>query len=76
MTDYEDQSFTEEELVEKTKRSPKRKSEISEEQVRAAFDKLAPALHRTVLGRTSGAIRAVERLLPEFTKLINEEKSQ
>ena len=48
---------------------------ISEELMRAAFNKLVPSLSRTVLGSTSGAIKAVERLLPEFTKLINEEKT-
>lgn len=46
---------------------------ISEEQLRAAFEKWVPTLHRTVLGRTSGAIKAVERSLPELAKLINEE---
>lgn len=46
---------------------------ISEEQLRTAFEKWVPTLHRTVLGSTSGAIKAVERSLPELAKLINEE---
>jgi len=66
----------EQEPTYETRRSAKRKQIISEEQLRAAFDKWIPTLHRTVLGSTSGAIKAVERSLPELVALINEEKSQ
>lgn len=72
MTDQPENTDTEE--AETPVKRSRKKQVISEEQMRAAFKKLAPSLHRTVLGRTSGAIKAVERSLPELVNLINEEK--
>lgn len=75
LTDTQDHDPVRDHILETiATKGKKAQKAITEEQMRAAFAKLVPTLHGTVLGRTSGAIKAVERSLPELVKYLNEEK--